>query len=55
VGAPAALLCAHDGRAASFWSNWAWAAATAVLGFVVFALVFRQDATIAIGRQAAGA
>ncbi len=26
----------------AFWSNWGWAAATAVLGFVFFALVFRQ-------------
>jgi NADH:ubiquinone oxidoreductase subunit K len=25
-----------------FWSSWAWPAATAVLGFVFFALVFRQ-------------
>jgi hypothetical protein len=25
-----------------FWSSWVWAAATAVLGFVFFALVFRQ-------------
>jgi NADH:ubiquinone oxidoreductase subunit K len=25
-----------------FWSHWAWPAATAVLGFVFFALVFRQ-------------
>ena len=27
---------------AAFWSNWGWAAATAALGFVFFALVFRQ-------------
>jgi hypothetical protein len=27
---------------AAFWSNWGWAAATAVLGFVFFALVLRQ-------------
>lgn len=27
---------------AAFWSNWGWAAATAVLGFVFFGLVFRQ-------------
>ena len=26
----------------AFWSNWGWAAATAVLGFIFFALVFRQ-------------
>lgn len=28
--------------ASAFWSHWAWAAATAVLGFVFFGLVFRQ-------------
>ena len=27
---------------AAFWSHWGWAAATAVLGFVFFGLVFRQ-------------
>ena len=27
---------------AAFWSNWGWAAATAVLGFVFFGLVFWQ-------------
>ena len=27
---------------AAFWSNWGWAAATAVLGFFFFALVLRQ-------------
>ncbi|MCX6374030.1 MAG: hypothetical protein NTX16_13330, partial [Actinobacteria bacterium] len=27
---------------AAFWSNWAWAAATAVVGFVFFGLVLRQ-------------
>ena len=27
---------------AAFWSNWGWAAATAVLGFVFFGLVIRQ-------------
>ncbi len=26
----------------AFWSNWAWAAATAVVGFVFFGLVLRQ-------------
>jgi NADH:ubiquinone oxidoreductase subunit K len=26
----------------AFWSNWAWAAATAVVGFIFFALVLRQ-------------
>jgi hypothetical protein len=26
----------------AFWSNWGWAAATAVLGFIFFGLVFRQ-------------
>lgn len=26
----------------AFWSHWAWATATAVLGFVFFGLVFRQ-------------
>jgi hypothetical protein len=28
--------------ASAFWSHWAWAAATAVLGFIFFGLVFRQ-------------
>jgi hypothetical protein len=28
--------------ASAFWSNWAWAAATAALGFVFFGLVFWQ-------------
>lgn len=28
--------------ASAFWSHWAWAALTAVLGFVFFGLVFRQ-------------
>jgi hypothetical protein len=28
--------------ASAFWSHWAWAAVTAVLGFVFFGLVFRQ-------------
>ena len=28
--------------ASAFWSNWGWAAATAVLGFIFFGLVFRQ-------------
>ena len=27
---------------AAFWSNWGWAAATAVLGFIFFGLVLRQ-------------
>ena len=27
---------------AAFWSHWGWAAATAVLGFIFFGLVFRQ-------------
>lgn len=27
---------------AAFWSSWGWAAATAVLGFIFFGLVFRQ-------------
>lgn len=27
---------------AAFWSSWAWAAATAVVGFVFFGLVLRQ-------------
>jgi hypothetical protein len=29
-------------NASAFWSHWAWAALTSVLGFVFFGLVFRQ-------------
>ena len=35
------MVCAMIASAA-FWSHWGWAAATAVLGFVFFALVVRQ-------------
>lgn len=30
------------GTTSAFWSSWGWAAATAVLGFIFFGLVFRQ-------------